>query len=574
MKFVLKYLLIILSALFLFRCANVVTPNGGPKDITPPIVVETSPLNNSTNFNGRTITITFDEYFTLNNASDNILISPPLATKPDFQINRKSLIIKAKEPLKEETTYSINFGNAVKDLHEGNIFNGFDYIFSTGPRIDTLSVQGNVVSAASLKPCENFIVALYSVDNDTVNVNLLPRLTQPDYLAKTNKDGFFQLSGLSDKDYFLFALKDGNSNTIFDLPNEEIGFYPELIRPYYIDNKIFINDSAGSHNVNQHPDLEKNPRFVIKTFIQEDSVQKLFKKELADEGILRFVFRYPADDVTISVLEPLPDSFNIIPAFSERRDTLLWYFTPNKDSLWVSINYDTLINDTTHFSLVPRKSVSRKNVKKDNVNKTLNVKDNIKGGKIKPEQPLLFSFGEPIVRTNPRDILFIVNNDTVTIGFPFQSIDGNGCGFHCDMTFEPEGEYKIIVPDSVFYGLSGRTNDTVRVNFKVGELSQYGNIFVPLEFADNVPQIIVELTNDKDKTIDKQIVTEPQKLSFLYLEPGKYKLKATIDSDGNGIWSPGNLERGLQPEKVILFDDVLELRANWDINLDEFWEIK
>ena len=534
MKSVLKYFVIFISALSLCRCANVVTPNGGPKDNVPPVVVETSPLNNSTCFNGKSISITFDEYITLNNPSDNILISPPLATKPDFQINRKTLIIKIKEPLKEETTYSINFGEAIKDLHEGNVFKGIDYVFSTGSLIDT----------------------------------------QPDYLAKTNSDGHYQLSGLADNQYLLFAFKDGNSNLIYDLPNEEIGFYPELVRPYSVDNKIVLNDSVDSLNVNTHPVFNEAPRFEIRSFIQEDSIQKLFKKELVKDGLLRFVFRYPADNVSVSVIEPLPDTFNIIPVFSERKDTLSWYFTPNKDSLWVSINYDTLINDTTHFCLVPRKSVSKKIKAKDEVTKSLMVNNNIQGGKLKPEQPLMLSFSEPITRVCTRDILFVADKDTVTLEFPLKPADDYGCKFRLDRPLEPEGEYSVVVPDSVFFGLNLLTNDTIRLKFKVGELSQYGNIFVPLELEDGVRQVIVELITEKDKVVDKQIVNESEKVAFLYLEPGKYKLKATIDADLNGVWSPGNLDKGLQPEKVILYDDVFEIRANWDIDLDETWKIK
>lgn len=574
MKSVLKNFVIFISALSLCRCANVVTPNGGPKDNVPPVVVETSPLNNSTCFNGKSISITFDEYITLNNPSDNILISPPLATKPDFQINRKTLIIKIKEPLKEETTYSINFGEAIKDLHEGNVFKGIDYVFSTGSLIDTLVLSGDVVSASSLKPCANFVVALYSVDNDTVNVNSLPRVKQPDYLAKTNSDGHYQLSGLADNQYLLFAFKDGNSNLIYDLPNEEIGFYPELVRPYSVDNKIVLNDSVDSLNVNTHPVFNEAPRFEIRSFIQEDSIQKLFKKELVKDGLLRFVFRYPADNVSVSVIEPLPDTFNIIPVFSERKDTLSWYFTPNKDSLWVSINYDTLINDTTHFCLVPRKSVSKKIKAKDEVTKSLMVNNNIQGGKLKPEQPLMLSFSEPITRVCTRDILFVADKDTVTLEFPLKPADDYGCKFRLDRPLEPEGEYSVVVPDSVFFGLNLLTNDTIRLKFKVGELSQYGNIFVPLELEDGVRQVIVELITEKDKVVDKQIVNESEKVAFLYLEPGKYKLKATIDADLNGVWSPGNLDKGLQPEKVILYDDVFEIRANWDIDLDETWKIK
>ena len=144
----------------LCRCANVVTPSGGPKDNKAPVVLDASPANNSTNFKGKSIHITFDEFVTLNNPSNNVLISPPMTKKPTFRTSGKTLIIRFEEPLKPNTTYSINFGNSIKDLHEGNVFNEYTFNFSTGDNIDSLSLKGKVISASTLKPEEGFYVAL------------------------------------------------------------------------------------------------------------------------------------------------------------------------------------------------------------------------------------------------------------------------------------------------------------------------------------------------------------------------------------------------------------------------------
>jgi len=142
MKNIVRNIAIIVTLLVLCRCANIVTPTGGPKDEKPPVVLNASPANNSTNFTGKTIHLTFDEFVTLNNPSNNVLISPPMNKKPTFRTSGKTLIIKFEEPLKENTTYSISFGDAIKDLHEGNLFTGYNYNFSTGDRIDSLSLKG------------------------------------------------------------------------------------------------------------------------------------------------------------------------------------------------------------------------------------------------------------------------------------------------------------------------------------------------------------------------------------------------------------------------------------------------
>ena len=232
MKKIVKYFAIIVSAVLLSRCANVVTPTGGPKDVKAPVVLEASPENNSTNFKGKTIRLTFDEFVTLNNASNNVFISPPMNKKPTYRTSGKTVIIKFEEPLKPETTYSINFGNAIKDLHEGNVFKGYTFNFSTGDKIDSLSLKGKITSAETLKAAEGFIIGLYTNDNDTLTLDSLPYRVKPNYVTTTDKNGNFEFSGLADKDYLIFALKDNNANLIFDLATEEIAFSKDLVRPY------------------------------------------------------------------------------------------------------------------------------------------------------------------------------------------------------------------------------------------------------------------------------------------------------------------------------------------------------
>ena len=590
MKIYARILTALAVAFLLIGCANVVMPSGGPKDTKSPVVLEASPANNSTDFKGKTIHLTFDEFVTLNNPTNNVMISPPMSKKPTYRTSGKTLIIRFEEPLQPNTTYSINFGDAIKDLHEGNIFKGYTFNFSTGASIDSLSLKGKVISASELKPMDGMVVGLYSDDNESVTLDSLPYKAKPNYITTTDKNGEFEFSGLADKEYLIFALNDANSNLIYDLPNEEIAFCSDLIKPYYIDNQIIAkpidtiqNDSIATNDsilikVDSILEVKKPdyPSYVLYSFIQEDSVQKLFKKELVEEGLLRFVFRYPASNVTINALEPLPDTFNITPVYSMRKDTILWYFTPCKDSLWISINDGVKISDTIHFSLKPRENASRRRRhQEENVVKRLTVKNNLKANKLKPEQPLVFVFNEPIVKVNqPDSMLFVENNDTTYRKQQFEKLDNYGFKYQIVNDLKPENKYQVVIPDSVFFGARGYTNDTIKAAFSVQEESAFGNIYITVEIPENVPQVIVELTTENGKTIDTQIVTKTEELAFEYLDPGKYKLKATIDLDANGIWSPGNFKKRLQAEKIVFYKNVLEVRANWDIDLDEPWKIE
>lgn len=552
------YSLAFLLMLSFLRCANVVSPTGGPKDTVPPIVLHSIPENQATDFSDREIRITFDEYVTLNNPNKNILISPPLDNNPEYKLSGKSLIIKFKESLKPDVTYSVNFGEAIKDLHEGNVFKDYSFVFSTGENIDTLTLQGKVLQAFDHKPSADFFVMLYANDNDSVKIDSLPYLSKPYYITKTDKDGNFKFSGLKNDEYMLFALKDGNSNLKFDLPNEDIAFIDSLVCP--IDNlQLTIdNDSIVS--------------YTLYSFLEEDSIQRLLKKEVPEEGVLRFAFRYPAKNVKIETLETLPDTFAIFPTHSLNYDTITWYFTPNKDSLSLTINYDTLINDTSAMSLKVRKMSNKRN-KEDKTVESLNVTTNVSGGKLLPEQSLMLSFKEPVTDVMSRDTSwYIVGKDTIINDLYFEKVDTFGLKYKLNKTFEPENSYKIIIPDSVFYSFKGLTNDTTAISFTVPALSEYGNIFVTVEKPSDVPQIIVELLDERDKLVRRQIITKTSKVDFKYLAPKKYKLKALFDRDCNGRWSPGDFSKKQLPEEVFYHKDVFDVKANWDIDLEEVWK--
>lgn len=583
MRKIVRHIVLLMLSFLLLRCANVVSPTGGPKDDTPPVVLSTSPNNNSVNFTGKTIHITFDEYVTLDNPTKNVLISPPMEKSPVFKLNGKTLMVRFEEELKPETTYSINFGNAIKDLHEGNILKNYTYIFSTGNYTDSLSLIGTVYNAYKLEAEKEMYVMLYDTGKENANIDSLPYLSLPDYITMTDDKGKFVFRALSDKNYLLFALKDGNSNMFYDLPNENIAFYPEYVRPVYIPDKLFnipkdtVTSSETEENLQDsiidiYVDTTLNytvNECTLYSYLQEDSIQKLFKKELVEDGLLRFVFRYPAQDVKIEVQETLPDTFDIYPLYSQRQDTVLWYFTPNKDSLLVSINYDTLIHDTIHFSLKP-KTVKRR--RQETEVKKLSISNNTSQGKLIPEHDLILSFPEPVTKYDMHDTTwFITSKDTVFNNIEFEKIDNDGMKFKMLNTIEPEEKYTIIIPDSVFYSFRGYTNDVTKLSFSIADYNEFGNIYITVMIPDDIPQAIVYLTDENDKIKDTRIVRENGEIAFEFLKPGKYKLKAILDKDGNGIWSPGNYLRKIQPEKVIIYNNVLEIKANWDIDLDEPW---
>ena len=604
LKYLFFCLAMLLTAFLAQHCANAVAPTGGPKDETPPKVVGTVPENHSINFNGKKIELTFDEYITLENANQNVLISPPLNEKPDIKLHNKTVTVKFKETLAANTTYTINFGTAIKDLHEGNQLKDYVYSFSTGDHIDTLCIAGKVLNASDKKPVEEAYVSLYAADRD--NLDSLPLSTKPNYITKTDKEGNFRLNGLADKKYLVFALKDVNSNLYFDLPNEEVAFldslvpasYPQSPRPQVMDtmatdSTLLINDSIPMAMTDSLMEIISDSSLKIPKdtmpqrifdqnalnltlymFTEVDSTQMLLEKKLVEEGLLRFVFRHPAKDAVVMTPEMLPDTFNLVALHSAEHDTVWWYFTPNvKDSLWAHVKHDTVINDSSRYSLKFKESGG--NRRRNREPEKLKVSNNtiIHGG-LKPGEDFILKFSEPIVKYQMRDSAILKRDTIVSYNeLAFEQADEYGLEYKLIADLEDEINYTIEIPDSVFFGIRGRTHDPIKAEFHRLKDDEYGNIYITVVPPEGMKQVVVQLTDESGKVLKSQIVKKKEEVMFEHLAPAKYKLRAILDADGNGKWSTGNYHRRALPETVLEYKDPLDLKAGWDIDLDEPWEL-
>ena len=520
-------------ALLLSRCANQVAPTGGPKDTTPPKVVEAMPGNRSTAFSGQKIEVTFDEYVTLNNASQQVLFSPPLSNKPDIKLSNKTVVIKLKEELRPNTTYTIQFGEAVKDLHEGNIFKDYAYSFSTGETLDTLTLAGKVIDAATQKPLDKLFVTLYAADSLGMDsLFFQPTLRVPDFIARTDKEGRFQFHGLPDKAFLVFALDDMNANLFFDMPNEKVAFLDTLVRP---------SDSIS---------------LSLEAFTEADTTQMLLENKLVEEGLLRFVFRQPADSVAMHLNWPNVDSFQVAEVWSARHDTLSCWFTPNiLDSIGAIIQYDTIINIRCNYNLKFRETRNQTR----NQDKTLKISDNLKNKMLMPGEDLLLRFSEPVA---------YINNKVY-----FEQFDDYGMVYRLMEPVSDTAEFTLELADSVFCSLRGRYNAASTLRFKKAKDSDVGNIYLTVTPPEGM-QVVVQLLDGRGKVQDEQVIDSTAKVGFTNLLPKKYKLQAIIDVDRNGRWSPGNFHKRFLPETTVPYKDELDLKAGWDIDLDEIWLLK
>jgi hypothetical protein len=595
MKKFLQLLFIILpSAALLMQCANPVMPTGGPRDTEPPRVVVSDPPNFSTNFSSRSIIITFNEFVNITKLQQQLLVSPPLDKKPEMRIRGRNLQLRFEEELKPETTYSVFFGDGITDLTEGNPLRDFTFVFSTGAIIDSMSISGNMLNAFDLEPVENAFVMLYLIDNDTLPLDSLPYLVKPYYVTRANVDGNFRFTNLRNEQFKIFGLADMNSNFIYDMAGEAIAFLDSLVRPAFfkpLADSLVLPDTLQFSDENGEIEIDESllsiadsirmvadwdrrhdkAYYELMMFKEVDSTQRLLRAELVKPGLLQFVFRYPARDVTVKPLDSIPENFGLLRQYNTSEDTLVWYFRQQLlDSLRIVIQLDTLIQDTLHLALNPQQT-GRMAARQKDIQLSLQVSDNTRNRRLDVDKDLILSFDYPVVEVNLRDsIRFVALGDTTYNSIDFERIDSIGLRYRLNYSLEPEGTYSLLMPDSCFIGLNNTWNDTIRLAIRVPPLTEYGNLYIDIDLPPD-QQFIIQLMNNRGVVIREKIIHVSQQLSFINLPPAQYILKAIHDRNRNGRWNTGDYLKGTQPERVIFFPKEMEIRANWDF--EESWDI-
>ena len=300
-------------------------------------------------------------------------------------------------------------------------------------------------------------------------------------------------------------------------------------------------------------------------FIEQDTTQILLEHKLIEEGLIRFAFRRPAQNVSITTTPVLPDTFAWVEVPSKDYDTICWYFTPNVlDSLRVYINYDTLINDSTRYNLKFKEIPQRGRPTK----KILQVSNNLQNGLLMPGEDLVLKFSEPVTSIVMHDTSIFRSDTTEQINMmQFEKIDSVGMEYRLTEILLDDMRHSLVVADSVFWGIRNRTNEKLSLEFRRAKENDLGNIILTVVPPDGV-HTIVEVLDAKGHIIERQFIDEEKKIRFEHLIPGKYKVRAILDTDGNGRWSTGNFHKRFLPERILDYKEELEVRAGWDFELD------
>lgn len=578
-----------------YSCASVGRPDGGPYDETPPRFIGSTPTANALNNTRTRIVLEFDEFIKLEKPNEKVVISPPQLKQPEIKPAGRRITINILDSLLPNTTYTIDFADAIVDNNEGNPLGDFSFVFSTGDVIDSMRVSGTVLEASNLEPIKGMLVGLHSNLADSAFTSL-----PFERVSRTDSRGKFTIRGIAPGTYRLYALIDNDQNYIFSQKSEAIAFLDSLVIPHF-DRRI-RQDTTWIDSLTIDTIIERDythylpDDLIMRSFKEESVIQYLIRSERLQPFKFSLFFANKAD--TLPTVRGL--NFDERDAFiiehSQRNDTIHYWI---RDSLiykldTLKLGLDYLYTDTLN-QLVPRTDTlklsmrrsrggnqekeqekERKRRKKDDEEDipepTVFLKSNVNvPSAMDVYGSVTLSFEEPIAHYNLEAIHLKQKVDTVfqEIPFEFEQDSIALSRFYVYTEWEPQGEYEFSLDSIAFTGIYGLHTDKVTQTFKVRSLDEYSKIFFNISGLDG--PAFVELLDAQDKVIRKITVVNNQ-ADFYFLMPGKYSARLIVDRNQNGVWDTGNYEEKLQPEEVYYFPKILETKALWDF--EEAWNLK
>ena len=558
---ILKLLIPVAMASYILSCATIVSPTGGPKDVTPPKMVSSQPKDLSTNFRGNKLVLTFDEYVQLKTPEKFLLISPPLKKVPDIKIKGHAVVVKIEDSLRSNTTYNFYFGDAIVDLAENNPASNFNFAFSTGPEIDSLSLSGNVTDAFTRMPAKGALVELYNDFTDS-----LPMKQIPTYVSRTADNGNFHFNSLASGKYRAIALIDGNSDYMYDLPTEMIGFSSDSVEPYY--NAVNLNDSIAVKNT----DLTKQKLVSINIFPEPDSTQRILKSTIAARNRLLIAFRYSMKSPAFRALN-IPDSLPwAVQEWNRTNDTLNAWLLNEPDTLKLEVSDHGMAFDTVKIATA-LKMIGRSKSKSVEKNTPLGYSTSVSGRMLGYNKPLILAFANPVKEYNFDSLMLTgrTKQDTIVIKPMYQFTDSIHRHLLVSTNWNTTGTYDLYIPKGSFTDIYNDACDSTHVLFQMKPVEEYGNFAVTINRTDKSYPVIIQLLTEKGLVVNQQIITTEKRVDFGLLSPAKYGLKAIMDANANGRWDTGVFLKKIQPERVLVHPKIFEVRANWE--LEETWDL-
>ena len=603
-------LLCLLALLLTAACASIGNPDGGRFDETPPRVVGSSPADGAVNVSKRKVQILFDEYIKLEKASEKVVISPPQIEPANVRADGKRVKVDFYDSLRANTTYTIDFSDAIEDNNEGNPMGQYTFSFSTGDVIDTMQVSGRVLNAADLEPIKGIMVGLYPADstwNDTL-FRTRPFLR----VSRTNGEGRFTIKGVKDGAYRVRALEDKDGDFVFSQKNERVAFDTMVyVTGSFPDVRMDTvwRDSLWYDSIRVVPYTHYTPDDVLLlAFLEDGQERHLLKTAYPEPTNFTFYFTAPSDS-TPRIKGLNFDERCLVADASLKNDTVTFWVTDTalihrQDTLSMILSYmetDTLgqlvvTNDTldlspktTYAKIAAERSKQIEAWEKDRERRQKKAKKPLPyeenpyertwleagfkpSGSLAPNQNVRYLAKEPILEVDTTKIHFYVKKDTDWLPAPFLFMpeERSAQSYMLYAEWEPGQKYRFVMDTAAVVSVLEHESKSVRQEFHVRAVEEYGSIFIHVISPDT--GVVIQLLSKNDKVEAQQRTDKDGNAGFFFMKPGEYYMRCYVDANGNGQWDTGDYASGLQPERVYYFGKPLPLKAQWDLRQD--WDIR
>ncbi|MFC2493544.1 MAG: Ig-like domain-containing protein [Prevotella sp.] len=603
-----RFALLLLTLTLVAACARMGNPDGGWYDETPPRVVGASPTEKATGVKTRKLHIRFNEFIKIENATENVVVSPPQLESPDIKAGGKSIDIELKDSLKANTTYTVDFSDAITDNNEGNPLGNYTYSFSTGEHIDTMEVSGWVLAADNLEPVKGILVGLYANLADSA-FRTQPMLR----VAKTDGRGHFVIRGIAPGKYRVYALQDVDGDYHLTQKGEQMAFNREVIVP------------------SSKPDVRQDT--LWRDSLRIDSISRVsYTHFLPDNITLRAFTHVQTDRFFTKAERTLPECFSLVFTagsnelpqlrglnFNNAERAFIVMPTAKKDTItyWIKdsalINQDTLrmqmqywSTDTTGqlrmkqdtieiLSKTPYAKRLKEKQKKAEEWKKAQDKAQKKGepfetemrpealkvevkvnNSIAPDENVRIELPTPLLSLDSTKVHLYSKRDTLWYEARYRLRVREGADslapvgtnllhkrwLELQAEWKPGVEYSFELDSLALTDIYGTTSGKIKQGFKVREDKEFATLAVSLTALTD-SNVVVQLLNGQDAVV-KQTRALAGTANFYYLQPATYYLRLFVDRNGNGRWDTGDFYRGEEPETVYYFPEEIECKANWD----------
>ena len=586
----------LLLSVLVISCAKMGSPDGGWYDETPPYMVSSSPDDKGTNVKSRKIKLLFNEFIKVDNPSEKVVVSPPQLEVPEIRATGKRIEIQLNDTLLPNTTYTIDFSDAISDNNEGNPMGNFTYSFSTGDHIDTLEVAGYVLQAENLEPVKGILVGLYDDLSDSAF------LTKPLLrVSRTDSRGRFIIKGVAEGTYRIVALQDMDGNYSYTQKSEMLAFSHDSIKPFWMLDHRQDTTWIDSLHIDKIKLVEYNhflpDDIVLRAFTSSLQDRYLLKTERAIADRMTFYFTYGNEQLPIIKGLNFDEKDAFIIETSAKCDTITYWLRDtalvNQDTLRMDITYlatDTLgqlqeqtdsavevlsrqpyakrmklLKQETEEWQKKQNKLRKRGMPYDSIMpvKPLDVKYNVSSA-LDPDRNPSFTVPAPLAVIDTSKIHLYVEHDSLWYNARYLLENTGNRQYELRAEWRPDNEYSLEIDSAAFIDIYGNASRQFKQGLKVKSNDEYSSLFVTVEgFAGQ--HIVLQLLNAGDQPV-KQVSTDNGEAEFFYVKPATYYLRMFVDRNGNNVWDTGDYHADQQAEEVYYYHEEIECLAKWDIN--------